>query len=332
MGIIDWIEKELKPAECNSVEFIYDNMDSQSGYCLPIIYQPFDANNRLHWCDRGSLFDFVYSTGGGRLLDFGPGDGWPSLIVAPFVDEVVGVEGSRRRCDVCADNARRLQINNARFVYLKPGDALPFDDNSFDGIMAASSVEQTPDPKAVLKEFYRVLRPGGAVRVYYESLDRYRGGREREVWVYPVDNRKVVLVLYDRHIEKEYARQYRILLTLSKDEVTGLFGGEKDIISFDKVNIALLQEVRRAIIDVRKCTLMHPSGGTLCGWLREIGFREVLPSHDGSEYAGKLFDELPAGSRPGNMSEIDLMLQAPVKIIVKMPAPVEMNPGITAVK
>ena len=33
------------------------------------------------------------------LLDFGPGDGWPSLLLAPMADEVVGVDASRRRVD-----------------------------------------------------------------------------------------------------------------------------------------------------------------------------------------------------------------------------------------
>jgi len=131
VSIFEWIEGELEPRSCNSEEFIYDDIDSQSGRCLPIIYQPFDAGNRSHWCDRGSLFDYLFSTDGKRLLDFGPGDGWPSLIVAPFVDEVVGVDGSRRRVKVCMENARRLGISNAKFIWVEPGASLPCQDNSF---------------------------------------------------------------------------------------------------------------------------------------------------------------------------------------------------------
>ena len=110
MQIVEWIEEVLEPRLCNSEEFIYDEMESQSGKCLPIIYQPFDIARRMHWTDRGALFDFLCSTEGWgkRILDFGPGDGWPSLIIAPFVDQVVGVEGSRRRCLICWENAERL--------------------------------------------------------------------------------------------------------------------------------------------------------------------------------------------------------------------------------
>ena len=138
MHVFDWIEQKLKPKLCNSEEFFYDEMESQSDYCLPIIYQPFDVNKRSHWKDRGSLFDYLFSTEGEakRLLDFGPGDGWPSLIVAPFVSKVVGVEGSHRRIKVCSENAKRIGISNAKFIYVKPGNSLPFEDNSFDGVMA----------------------------------------------------------------------------------------------------------------------------------------------------------------------------------------------------
>ena len=99
--------------------------------------------------------------------------------MAPYVAEVVGVEGAHRRVEVCRENAARLGITNAHFYYVAPGAPLPFDANSFDGAMAASSLEQSPDPRATLREIYRVLRPGARLRMYYEALGRYRGGQEQ---------------------------------------------------------------------------------------------------------------------------------------------------------
>ncbi len=92
-SVVEWIERRLQPESCNSEEFFYDEMESQSGYCLPVIHQEFDITKRSHWADRGALFDFLISTGGDgkRLLDFGPGDGWPSLIVAPFAREAAAI-------------------------------------------------------------------------------------------------------------------------------------------------------------------------------------------------------------------------------------------------
>jgi len=70
-NIFGWINRELEPALSNSEEFMYDDMASQSGRCLPIIYQEFDPNKRSHWCDRGAILDFYYSTGEGKILYFG---------------------------------------------------------------------------------------------------------------------------------------------------------------------------------------------------------------------------------------------------------------------
>ncbi len=172
--VLEWLEKELSPVTSTSEEFIYNDMESQSGRSLPEIYKTFDPNNIDHWADRGSILDFLSAVmgKGKKLLDFGPGDGWPSLPVARYADEVVGLDASSRRVQVCQENARKLGIKNAYFKYYAAGDLLPFPESTFDGVMAASSVEQTPDPKETLKEFYRVLRPGGRLRISYEALTR----------------------------------------------------------------------------------------------------------------------------------------------------------------
>jgi ubiquinone/menaquinone biosynthesis C-methylase UbiE len=332
MDVFKWIEQELKPRTCTSEEFIYDDMQSQSGHSLPIIYQPFDAGKKSHWQDRGSLFDYLFSTGGKKLLDFGPGDGWPSLIVAPYVDEVVGVEGSVRRVETCTDNAGRLGISNARFIYVEPGKPLPFEDNSFDGAMAASSVEQTPDPKAALQEIFRVLRPGGRFRISYEALSQYKNGREREAWLWPIKDRVSRLILFDRNVDQEIARQYGLTLAMSQQEVIKVFSKEGHSISFDMITIPSLERARSFIVDARVCLLTHPSGKTMVFWLNGIGFGEIIPTHSGAEFAGALFEQLEEESRPGDMSGVDAMLRPLVRIVVETPAPVGIDPMITAIK
>ena len=332
MDVFDWVEQTLKPKACTSEEFIYDDMDSQSGRSLPVIYQPFDASQRSHWRDRGALFDYLFSTQGEKLLDFGPGDGWPSLIVGPFVREVVGVEGSRRRVEVCTENAQRLGISNARFIHVEPGTRLPFQDDSFDGIMAASSVEQTPDPKTTLREFFRVLRPGGRVRIGYEALSRYRNGQERDTWLWGINDHTCRLMLYDRDIDRERVRQYSVTFAMSEQEVRECFAKDERPLSFEMITIPLLEEVRSAIIDAQFCALTHPSGRTLVSWLKDMGFREVIPSHSGAWFAGQLFAQLSEEHRPKDIEGVDAVLRPVVRIAVQLPAPVGMDPMITAIK
>jgi SAM-dependent methyltransferase len=332
LDVFDWIKKNLNPRVCDSAEFIYDEMDSQSERCLPIIYRPFDPNSRGDWRDRGFTFDYLYSTGGGRLLDFGPGDGWPSLNVAPFADEVVGVDASKRRVEVCEENAERLGIENATFVHAPHSTRLPFPNDCFDGAMAASSVEQTPDPRFALEEIYRVLRPGGRLRMWYEALGGYRDGREREAWLRPVAGGTAQLILTDRRIDEERADQFNLVFDVSADELKETITGGSGEVTLDRMTPEALEKVAPRITDVRACSLRHPSGRTLVAWLADVGFREVLSSESGADAAGSLFDQLAPQERPSDLAGVDALVEPVVKKTIEMPAPIENDPMITAAK
>jgi SAM-dependent methyltransferase len=331
MDVFEWIEKHFSLKTCTTNKLFYDEVESQSFRCLPIIYQPFDVDTRAHWRDRGAMFDYLHSCGDGILLDFGPGDGWPSLIVAPHVQEVVGVEGSRRRRDVCEDNARKLGISNASFIHVEPGEPLPFEDGMFDGAMAASSLEQTSDAKGSLREIFRVLKPGGRFRIHYEALSGYRQGKERDVWLCELEGERSILFLYDRRIDWEQVSHFGVVFNKTHAEVAKVFGVEGMQFTFSQVTVPLLEELRQDIVEVRMCDLIHPSGATWVKWMEEVGFGEVWATHSGADFAGKLFDHLPKERHPSDMEELDDMLRPLVKVVVEMPAPIDNDPMITAV-
>jgi ubiquinone/menaquinone biosynthesis C-methylase UbiE len=337
MEIFEWIEKALGPKQVNSVTFMYNSMESQSGFCLPIIYQPFDATKRSHWRDRGSVLDFLFATrcGSKRVLDFGPGDGWPSLVISPYVREVVGVDGSEKRVSVCKMNAGRMGVANARFIHVAPGHALPFDEGSFDAVVAASSIEQTPDPRRAIKECCRVLRPGGRLRIFYEALSDYRNGKERELFFDSNEKGNCVLTLYDRRIDDEIANMYKIRFTVPCRNVFSVLleGGKRvEEIDFHSLSISKLEHLKAAIAGLEKCTLTHPSCETLVGWMQDSGFREVYPSQSGAKAASEIFDGIPARERPKTWEGVDAMLKAEVKVAVEQDAPLAEDPLITAVK
>jgi len=332
LDIIHWIEKQVEPSECDSVDFIYDHLISQSGKSLPIIYQPFNAADRTHFIDRAQILDFSQVAGNSTVLDFGPGDGWPSLIIAPFCDKVIGVDGSQLRVRVCGENAERLGILNASFHHVPSGNPLPFDDGYFDGITAASSVEQTPDPQATLSEFCRIMKIGGKLRISYEALNRYKGGQEQDMWIVSSAEDVTHVIIYDRYIDREFVRQYRLTFNLSESEITGVFhhfGREQ---SASGLSIEVLQELRRNLQSSCICTTRHPSGRTLVKWLKGAGFSKVLPSHNGGRFAGKLWDIMPIGDRPKDLDSVDKLLHPLVEVVTTLEAPVESDPWITAVK
>ena len=332
MSIFKWIETELKPRNCSSAELIYDDMESQSFRQLPLIYLPFDASRRSHWHDRGSAFDFMHATSRGRLLDFGPGDGWPSLIVAPFVQEVVGVDASSRRVETCRENAERMGIDNASFVHVNDGEPLPFDDNSFDGVMAASSLEEVPNIERTARELYRVLKPGGQMRITYDGPANYRDGNKHDFGIIALTETSCRLLLLERWLDQQQEIRYGVTVALPEAEVEPMFSDEKGRLDFDKVTPSALKQLGPKIVDARKCLLPHPSGATLVTLLRRIGFSETHATCNGADFAASLFNIIPPQQRPTDMSGVDALLEHAVGVIVGMASDIADDPMITAVK
>ena len=332
---IRWMTDNLELRETTSSDFIFDHAESQSGRSLPVVYVPFEATNRGHFADRGQILDFAVHAGGARepssrsarVLDFGPGDGWPALLMAPMVREVVGVEGCKRRAAVCTENAERLGIDNARFICVRPGQSLPFEDAEFDAVVAASSLEQTPDPKAALGELYRVLRPQGRLRMHYESLSFYRGGREQEVWVACVDESQTRLIVFDRHVEKEYVRTFGLALDMPRQDVEGVFGGHGLRPSFAGLTEEVLQELTRHCVDAGRWVTQHPSCRTWLAWMREIGFVSARATYDGGWFAKRLFDRLGPSEIPKDVEGVDKYLLPLVETVITMQAPQTAAPG-----
>jgi len=325
--LVPWIEANVELRQGSSTEFWYDQMESQSGQSLPVLYQAFDSNVRSHFVDRGQILDFAISAGGGRVLDFGPGDGWPSLLMAPMLDEVVGVEGSRRRAEVCRRNAARLGVGNATFVYVPVRKPLPFDDNSFDAITAASSIEQTPDPHATLEEMHRILRPGGRLRIHYESLEFYHGRAEREVELREAGGPTTRLTLYDREIAQERVRHFGLVLDLTLAGTMEILTVSSSGLSYAKLTPSVLDALCEHLVDAVTWISRHPSCGTLLDWLGELEFSSAKPTYDGGWFAGRLFDCLPETRRPVTEEGVDGLLMPLVEVVTTMEAPARSRPG-----
>ena len=89
-----------------------------------------------------------------RVLEAGPGQGELSERIARELGaDVVAVDQSERMVD----------LTRARGIEALVGDvqALPFDDGSFDGAVAAWMLYHVPDVDRAVAELHRVLRPGG---------------------------------------------------------------------------------------------------------------------------------------------------------------------------
>lgn len=103
---------------------------------------------------REELFAAIAEAAPRRVLEVGPGPGELAERLASELEAVV----------VAVDvSPRMVELARARGVDARLGDVqkLPFDDESFDCVVAAWMLYHVPEVKRALAEISRVLRPGG---------------------------------------------------------------------------------------------------------------------------------------------------------------------------
>ncbi len=106
---------------------------------------------------------------GERVLDVGCGSGVVTRAIARRVaptGRALGVDASPALLTV----ARELAVKDGleAVIELREGDcrALPFDDGSFDAVVAATVLAHVPGAERAVTEMVRVTRPGGRVGVF----------------------------------------------------------------------------------------------------------------------------------------------------------------------
>jgi SAM-dependent methyltransferase len=125
-----------------------------------------------------------------RLLDVGCGGAW----LGEHFERYTGV-------DVSAEAVEAARARGRDALQVEPGGPLPFEDESFDGVVMKDVLEHVSDPVALVEEVRRVLRRGG--RVFASSPDAQRWAWDDYTHRRPFTRKSFRLLFADRGFEVE---------------------------------------------------------------------------------------------------------------------------------
>ncbi|MBA2648875.1 MAG: class I SAM-dependent methyltransferase [Legionella sp.] len=163
--------------------------------------------NYLHWRNSQYLgYDQLMSTQGYDdkvVLDYGCGPGHDLVGLGYYSKpkKLYGLDVSQTslhqakiRLDLHEIDAELIQINTGESV-------LPFDDNSIDYIHCSGVLHHIPNYKVVLKEFKRIMKPDGTMKIMIYNYD--------SIWLH-------LYVAYIKKIVEELYKNHDLLYAFSK--------------------------------------------------------------------------------------------------------------------
>ncbi|MFG6107707.1 methyltransferase domain-containing protein [Leptothoe sp. EHU-05/26/07-4] len=130
---------------------------------------------RKRVCDH--LLSYSQVSLGQSVLDIGTGTGYLAIAAAKKVGtqgSVVGVDLSSEMLKKARSKAKAAELSNLQFQ-LADAEELIYQDACFDYILCANTFPWISNKEAVLKSWYRFLKPGGQIAVHTPADTAYVG-------------------------------------------------------------------------------------------------------------------------------------------------------------
>lgn len=128
--------------------------------------------------EYAALKNMLEIKSGDIVLDVGCGDGFWTSRMARNCGRIVGVDPNRK----VVEQGRAFHgLSNVTYMCAS-GEALPFEDGTFDKVLSVSCLEHFADPWRGLAEMARVLKPGGRIALSVDSLLPENSSRSFREW------------------------------------------------------------------------------------------------------------------------------------------------------
>ncbi len=101
---------------------------------------------------------------GMRLLDLGCGPGIVTAALAPRAGEIMAYDVTPEMLEKARERCEKAGLKNVSFEQGR-AEQLPFEDESFDGVVTRLTIHHFPDPGRVMGEVVRITRKKGKVVV-----------------------------------------------------------------------------------------------------------------------------------------------------------------------
>lgn len=162
-------------------------------------------------CKTGMLLAGLRLGKGMRVLDFGAGSCWLSRFLNELNCITVSVEPSRTALEIGRELFARMPpltppLESPQFLEFD-GRRIPVADNSVDRVISMDTFHHVPNPMELLREFFRVLVPGGIIGFAEVGAEHSRSAQSQR------EMRDFQVLENDLHIENLWKEAQKIGFT-----------------------------------------------------------------------------------------------------------------------
>lgn len=177
------------------------------------------------------------------VLDIGCGAGGKTIYYASLgVHQIIGLEILDKYKEEAEQIAKKYHQEKVFSYHTGDAAKMSFESNTFDTIIMNDAMEHVADPEAVLRDCYRVLKPGGYLYInfppYYHPFGAHLSDAISIPWVHAFFAESTLIEAYRALLQHHPDLEERISFRFSQDEK-----GETHLTYINKMTIRRCRKI-----------------------------------------------------------------------------------------